>query len=116
MCQDKCWSRRQAKAENDKLNIKWRAGEIDLSQLAEAEDKVSDRIGEAHHIWPKAVYPLLAYDLDNGICLCWKCHREVVHNRWRLWRQYVQLFKNLAARRKKNRTFNEKYQSKVEPK
>jgi hypothetical protein len=33
-----------------------------------------------------------------------------------LWRQYVQLFKNLAARRKKNRTFNEKYQSKVEPK
>lgn len=33
---------------------------------------------EAHHIYPKAIYPDLALDLANGISLCKVCH-IVVH-------------------------------------
>lgn len=31
---------------------------------------------EAHHIKPKSLYPHLAYNVRNGICLCRRCHRE----------------------------------------
>jgi hypothetical protein len=30
----------------------------------------------AHHIIRKEVYPLLAYELWNGVTLCWFCHAE----------------------------------------
>jgi hypothetical protein len=32
---------------------------------------------QAHHIIPVAINPLLAEDLDNGICLCKDCHKNV---------------------------------------
>ena len=31
---------------------------------------------EAHHIYPKSLYPKRKYDLDNGVALCRNCHRE----------------------------------------
>ena len=31
---------------------------------------------EAHHIYPKSLYPKRKYDLENGVALCRKCHRE----------------------------------------
>lgn len=40
---------------------------------------------EAHHIRPKAIFPEKAYDLGNGIALCWRCHRHVVHATWGNW-------------------------------
>jgi hypothetical protein len=30
---------------------------------------------ESHHILPQAVYPQFRLDLENGICVCEKCHR-----------------------------------------
>ncbi len=33
----------------------------------------------AHHIYPKALYPELAYKLWNGVSLCTGCHLGTVH-------------------------------------
>lgn len=57
---------------------------------------------EAHHIWPKALYPTKAYDPDNGITLCRRCHRKVVHHNWhgQSWRKFVVLWATSYMRRK----------------
>lgn len=34
---------------------------------------------EAHHLFPKSKYPVLAYDDGNGVALCQKCHKQY-HN------------------------------------
>lgn len=61
---------------------------------------------EAHHIWPKALYPEFALDAANGITLCWMCHRLVVHATVPNWRQYVALWKGGYMRRGWVRRFN----------
>ena len=35
---------------------------------------------QAHHIYPKALYPGIALYLSNGVMLCTSCHQGVVHN------------------------------------
>jgi len=30
---------------------------------------------EAHHVKPKAQFPELMFDLDNGVASCYDCHR-----------------------------------------
>ena len=34
----------------------------------------------AHHIRPWADYPVLRYDINNGITLCYKCHKIMFQN------------------------------------
>lgn len=34
---------------------------------------------QAHHIMPRSKYPELANDLNNGLCLCRRCH-YIYHN------------------------------------
>lgn len=61
-----------------------------------------ERRCEAHHIWPKALYPAKAYNLRNGITLCWRCHRQVVHRgpiESRSWRKFVPLWSGYMRRR-----------------
>jgi len=55
---------------------------------------------EAHHIFPKAKFPELALELSNGICLCWKCHRPIVHKGkykdYEHCERYVPMFETVA--------------------
>jgi len=66
----------------------------------------------AHHIYPKAIYPERAYNLENGITVCAKHHKPVVHSQWTSWKKWTDFFKR-PLRRKKNRVFNEDNQHKV---
>lgn len=36
----------------------------------------SKEILQAHHILPRSLFPDKMYDVDNGICLCEKCHKK----------------------------------------
>ena len=68
----------------------------------------------AHHIYPKRnpEYSHRVYNLDNGISLCWRCHRELVHSSWGSWHKYVAMFRN-RMRNKITKKFNRKNQNKV---
>jgi len=46
----------------------------------------------AHHIQRWADQPFLRYEPDNGITLCWGCHKEVTNNE----RAYEGLFLEIA--------------------
>ena len=63
----------------------------------------------SHHLYPKKDprYAYKAYDLANGICLCWRCHRQVVHSTWTNWRKFCVMFK-AYMRRKAITEFNDK--------
>lgn len=60
---------------------------------------------QAHHIWPKSVFPGQAYDITNGVILCLGCHQGVVHasNSFRdiaeleNWRRFVPMFEAYAT-------------------
>ena len=54
---------------------------------------------QSHHIWPKALYPEDAYSLWNGICLCVRCHKgvvhaELIHDRGN-WEKFVPMFADM---------------------
>ena len=68
----------------------------------------------SHHIYPKGNnrYANMAYDLDNGITLCWRCHRKIVHITWENWEKFIAIFRN-RMRNKDIRYFNEKNQSRI---
>jgi 5-methylcytosine-specific restriction endonuclease McrA len=51
---------------------------------------------QAHHIQKWSSASMLRYDIDNGITLCRKCHKEVTGNE----QHYQNLFHNMV--RKKN--------------
>jgi hypothetical protein len=78
--------------------------------------RMCGRVGgpiEAHHIYPKSLYPDKALHLSNGVSLCFCCHRGVVHGGDTFdlsnWRVFVPMFRygnGLAAVRR----FNETYQ------
>jgi 5-methylcytosine-specific restriction endonuclease McrA len=51
---------------------------------------------QAHHIQKWANASMLRYDIDNGITLCKKCHKEVTGNE----HHYQSLFRDIL--RKKN--------------
>ena len=70
---------------------------------------------QAHHIYPKAIYPEKAFDLYNGITVCGDHHQAVVHAQWTSWRKWTCMFKRWV-RRKVNKEFNSEHQHKVERK
>lgn len=71
---------------------------------------------QVHHVYPKSLYPKKAYELRNGVSLCFTCHKGVVHSgdTFRLgnWRFFVAAFRQMM-KLKKNREFNERYQKRI---
>lgn len=75
---------------------------------------------QSHHVYPKALYPEKAYDLENAAILCTACHIDVVHsgnatvdlNRLDHWKEFVVFFnrQNKLVYRKR---FNEANQHRV---
>ena len=62
-------------------------------QMCQREHKPTpERRCEAHHIHPKGLWPEMALQLTNGICLCWRCHRRIVHATRENWALYVSLW------------------------
>ena len=70
------------------------------------EESESHRVMQAHHIKPKHLYPELAYDLNNGIQLCRRCHMEIIHTTNTSHKKMYVLFKRYI-KRKKIKLFNE---------
>ena len=48
----------------------------------------------AHHIIRWADAPHLRFDEDNGITLCWKCHKEITGHEG----QYAPLFMDIVRK------------------
>jgi len=65
---------------------------------------------QAHHIYPKYLFPWKMFDLNNGITLCFRCHRMVLHFSYILksWLRYCSMFRQYV-RRKRIKQFNAKY-------
>lgn len=78
---------------------------------------------QAHHIYPKALYPEKALLLRNGVMCCAAHHQGIVHNfnptddvankewdsGWRNWLVFFQRWNDLAD----NRKFNDDNQSRI---
>jgi hypothetical protein len=67
---------------------------------------------QAHHIYPKSLYPEKAFELDNGVTVCRDHHQPVVHAQWTSWRKWTSFFKRWVSR-KANVSFNKDNQDKV---
>jgi hypothetical protein len=115
MCKRTCLKRRQVKALKEAVFDEYMVGKMSLSDMTLEAKMIDGLLGEAHHVYAKFHYPERAYDLDNGITLCWRCHRQVVHSTYETFRLYLHMFK-CYMRRKLTKAFNTKYQSKMKPK
>jgi len=76
----KCGSCRQIKPLSEHVNVKslnpaW-ARTIKENYNNECAICFSSKNLEAHHILPRRTWSELSLNLNNGICLCSKCHKE----------------------------------------
>jgi hypothetical protein len=71
---------------------------------------------EAHHVYPKHLYPRKAYSLSNGVCVCKSCHQPLIHSTKKSWRKFTCFFKrhlNKKAIKSFNRVNNKKVSNRV---
>ena len=72
---------------------------------------------ETHHGYPKAIFPELAYQLSNGVTLCLRCHRGVVHAENTFddggnWKRFLPMWRRLRLL-VDNREFNTREQHRI---
>ena len=64
---------------NDKFNsVKSLTFSNDVKKIFNNKCDICDSsdVLETHHLFSKKLYPYLAFNLDNGVCLCSKCHKN----------------------------------------
>ena len=66
------------KRERDKLDAEW------SKAVRERDGNKCQRCGSERalngaHIFGKKAHPATRHDVENGICLCWPCHRWWAH-------------------------------------
>lgn len=76
-CSKECWSHRGVKRRNIIRTPEFRKWKKDVFNR---DNYTCQQCGaktnlEAHHIKEKRNYPELEFDVNNGICLCHKCHQ-----------------------------------------
>jgi len=70
---------------------------------------------EAHHIIPKSIEPERELDLDNGICLCWRCHRPIVHRGKYKDYEHCQRFEEMFEEHSRDLIWNAQNQYRLNP-
>lgn len=60
-----------------KRDPRYKAWRIAVLSVGHCESCGSAERLEAHHVMPKAKFPHLIHDINNGKCLCHKCHKLV---------------------------------------
>jgi len=76
------------------------------------EAATSRRKMHAHHINRQVDHPEQAVNISNGVCLCERCHLQIVHSTHINHKQFMINFKRWVGR-KANKAFAEKYQYKL---
>jgi len=63
-----------------------------------------------HHIYPKYLFPWKMFELSNGVTLCFRCHRRVVHFSYlkKSWLRFAVMFRQYN-RRKAIRAFSKMF-------
>ena len=84
----------------------------DLKICQVCDNECPTLYSHAHHIFPKGIYPELAYMLWNGITCCAKCHARVVHSSVGNESAFRMMFWSHMAR-KDVRNFNAEYQIRI---
>jgi hypothetical protein len=76
------------------------------------ESDIPRRLLQSHHINRKVDKPQEALDLDNGICLCQRCHMQIVHTTHKHHKRFRVIFWRWNNRKAIN-NFNEQYQNRL---
>ena len=70
------------------------------------------RVMHAHHIDPKSIVPEFRFRMENGVCLCNRCHHEIIHTTEDSWKKFRQIFLEYSTR-PEVKDFNERAQQRL---
>ena len=71
---------------------KWRLSvyQRDNFQCQECKEKRSNQL-QAHHVFPRRDFPEKIFDINNGVTLCEKCHRETFGKECKLINKFLSI-------------------------
>lgn len=112
MCKRDVLKRSQIHTKQEEWLEKHGAGECSMGEMMVEFQQLEGLQSQSHHIEPKFHCPERALDLSNGVCLCWRCHRRVVHSTYETYKIYRHAF-SMYNRRRVVREYNEENQERL---